>query len=223
MHVSQLLIYFQILETIFENEYFIIIPVNHSTLVVYKAMTMTMPMNPRSLMQMSAVAVSAAVPADKLSTIGLPRSLVEYVKGIRRCCSDHSSFLAAENGHLECLIQAHENGCIMDKFITREAAVNGHLDCLVYAHENGCELEKFVTIMAAENGHLDCLVYAHENGCVMDKFVAGAAAARGHLDCLKYAHKNGCAMDKFVEGEAAMAGYLACLVYVHENGRGLHF
>ena len=49
-----------------------------------------------------------------------------------------------------------------------EAAENGHLDCLKYAHENGCEWNVWTTLKAAYNGHLDCLRYAIENGCPYD-------------------------------------------------------
>ena len=45
------------------------------------------------------------------------------------------------------------------------AAEDGSLDCLLYAHENGCPWD-VITIMAAENeGNLDCLRYARVNGC----------------------------------------------------------
>jgi hypothetical protein len=46
------------------------------------------------------------------------------------------------------------------------AAENGHLECLVYAHENGCPWDGDVCAKAAEKGHLDCIKYAHENGCL---------------------------------------------------------
>ena len=45
---------------------------------------------------------------------------------------------------------------------------NGHLDCLKYAYENGCKLYKNKTeacLIAIKYGHLDCLKYLHEIGC----------------------------------------------------------
>ena len=44
---------------------------------------------------------------------------------------------------------------------TADAAKNGHLECLVYAHENGCPWNEKTCEYAAENGHLECLVYAY--------------------------------------------------------------
>jgi hypothetical protein len=46
-----------------------------------------------------------------------------------------------------------------------QAAQNGRLECLKYAHENGCPWDKLTCIYATKSGHLDCLKYAHENGC----------------------------------------------------------
>ena len=42
---------------------------------------------------------------------------------------------------------------------------NGHLECLKYAHENGCPWDWIDLFYAAQSGHLECLKYAHENGC----------------------------------------------------------
>jgi hypothetical protein len=72
---------------------------------------------------------------------------------------------AAKNGHLECLVYAHTNGCPWDELTCAKAAENGHLECLVYAHENGCPWDKWTCTYAADNGHLECLMYAEENGC----------------------------------------------------------
>ena len=43
---------------------------------------------------------------------------------------------------------------------------NGHLECLKYAHENGCPLSE-ILLCAADDGHLECLKYAHENDFVL--------------------------------------------------------
>ena len=45
---------------------------------------------------------------------------------------------AAENGHLECLKYAHENGCPWDEETCEEAAKYGHLECLKYACARKC-------------------------------------------------------------------------------------
>ena len=105
---------------------------------------------------------------------------------------------AAENGHLDCLKYAHENGCPWDRRTTYYSAENGHLDCLKYAHENRCPWDRRTTSWAAINDNLDCLKYAHENGCPWDKWTTMAAAENshfGHLDCLRYLIENGCPYD----------------------------
>jgi hypothetical protein len=138
---------------------------------------------------------------------------------------------AAENGHLDCLRYAHENGCEW-RCTASTAAKNGHLDCLRYAHENGCEWDESTTKYAAQNGHLDCLRYAHENGCAWHEETTSEAAYYGHLDCLRYAHENGCAWHEKTTTNAVChaweghyldpikieKNYLDCLRYAHENG-----
>ena len=71
------------------------------------------------------------------------------------------------------------------------AANNGRLECLKYARENGCPWDENTCTAAALHGYLECLKYAHENGCPWDEWTCEGAAEHGHLECLKYAHENG--------------------------------
>ena len=125
---------------------------------------------------------------------------------------------AAKNGHLECLVYAHQNGGEWDYRTCELAAANGHLDCLRYAHENRYRWDYLTCELAAKNGHLECLAYAHENWCMWDKWTCEAAAANGQLECLKYAHENGCPWDRRTCSYADQNGHLECLAYLHENG-----
>jgi hypothetical protein len=126
--------------------------------------------------------------------------------------------VAAENGHLDCLQFAFENGCDWDEYTSSNAAANGHLDCLRYIYQNECPWDEDTTAKAAKNGHLDCLKYAFKNGCEWDSDTTTNAAWNGHLDCLKYAHENYCPWDEDTPYRAAMGGHLDCLQYVYENG-----
>ena len=88
--------------------------------------------------------------------------------------NNNTCYYATQNGHLECLKYAHENGCPWDKSICLEASRYGHLECLKYAHENGCPWNEFTCSNASRNGHLECLKYAYNNDCpirMMDYFV----------------------------------------------------
>ncbi len=79
------------------------------------------------------------------------------------------------------------------------AALNGHLDCLIYAHENGCPWDEQTCANAALHGHFECLKYAVKNGCPWDHNTWYSATRDGHLDCLKYAVENGCPFDGYIE------------------------
>ena len=126
--------------------------------------------------------------------------------------------VAAEHGHLDCLMYAREQGCRWDASACSAAAWNGHLACLMYAHEQGCRWDASACSAAAWNGHLDCLMYAHEQGCTWDADTCYAAVWNGHLDCLMYAHEQGCTWDASTCLYAAQNGHLDCLMYAHEQG-----
>ena len=151
------------------------------------------------------------------------------------CCyklDDDTIMFAAENGHLECLRYAHENGAPWSSLTCMSAGKNGHLECLRYAHENGAPWDEWTCVNAAQNGHLECLRYAHEHGApwgpqimyaggevgVDGSLTTRNAAENGHLECLHYAHENGAPWDKHTCGNTAFYGHLACLKYAHENG-----
>ena len=46
------------------------------------------------------------------------------------------------------------------------AAQNGWLDLLIWARQNGCEWDSYICSDAAYNGHLEVLKWARQNGCV---------------------------------------------------------
>lgn len=49
------------------------------------------------------------------------------------------------------------------------AAEGGHMDVLVWAHEHGCPLSEEVCFVAAEYGRLGVLQWARENGCPLSR------------------------------------------------------
>ena len=124
---------------------------------------------------------------------------------------------AAKNGHLDCLIYAHEHGYPWRSSICDIIAKNGHLDCLKYVHSQKCPWDKITCESAAFGGHLDCLQYLHEKGCPWDEYTCSEAANNGYLDCLKYAHENLCPWNGDTCLYAAKHGHLECLKYLHEN------
>ena len=67
--------------------------------------------------------------------------------------------MAAENGHLELLKWAQENGCPWSKSTCISAARGGHLELLKWLRKNGCPWNEKIcwvaAFIAAENGHLE--------------------------------------------------------------------
>lgn len=80
------------------------------------------------------------------------------------------------------------------------AAEEGNLDCLRYAHEQGCPWGSDTCAGAAAGGHLSCLQYAHKHGCAWNSTITWKAAQHGHLECFKYALLNGCPLERIMHG-----------------------
>ena len=75
-----------------------------------------------------------------------------------------------------------------------EAAENGNLDCIKFAHENGAKWHVNVISFAFEFNHEDCLRYAIENGCPYDieddEIIAAINQLQHRLKTIKNVNKN---------------------------------
>jgi hypothetical protein len=107
----------------------------------------------------------------------------------------------------------------MNKDTARIAAENGHLDCLMYAHDNGCELPRPGRIKPTTLGQLKCIKYLHENGRVWDASLCSWLGATGQDKLLAYAHENGCPWNKSLLCHSVRTRNAKCVKYylAHEN------
>ena len=101
-------------------------------------------------------------------------------------------YRAAENGHLEILKWARENGCTWDEQTCSKAAMNGQLEILQWARSNGCPWDTGTCAYAARSNHLHILKWARENGCPWNERTCALAGFLGHLEILLWARSNGC-------------------------------
>lgn len=134
--------------------------------------------------------------------------------------------LAAQNGHLDCLIYLYEHSSRKwSKSLYWEVCIDvvdfGSLQCLQWLHENS-EVsrwwDKRIYDSAAFRGNLDCLRYLHENGCPRDPDALTTAAGHGQLDCLKYLHEQGHPLNAAAIRNATRCKQFDCLQYLHGNG-----
>lgn len=151
----------------------------------------------------------------KLSYFSMPEDIrCEYDQVVARkpnfkqCCKDMFNFFRLP-------IESRKPSDSLET--CRIAAENGHLDCLWLARENGWPWDESVAEAAAGNGNLNCLIYLHTKGCPWDSSTCSSAAAGGHLSCLKYAHEEQCAWDEDTCSSAALFCKWSCLAYAHEN------
>jgi len=98
----------------------------------------------------------------------------------------------AQDGDLEGLKAARQNGCPWDEGTCTFAAEGGHLPVLQWARQNGCPWEEETCSGAAYGGHLSVLQWARQNGCPWNEETCASAAEGGHLPLLQWARQNGC-------------------------------
>ncbi len=142
----------------------------------------------------------------------------------RNCKS--CTWTAAAYGHVECMKQAHANGCPMDFSTTLMATKYGNLHCLRYARSHGCPWDvKAILMLAASKGYLELLQYVLETASIHPNWsskVTEYAARSGDVNCLKVAHTHGCKWSQMVTYAAAENGHIDCLRYAVEKGCRLH-
>ena len=117
-----------------------------------------------------------------------------------RCYLDRESCLkicnlAAENGHLQCLIYCHENEFFWDHSTCSIASKNGHLECLRYLHQHDCLWDINTPLYAIQNGKFECFKYAIENDCPRNIYKCYHSALQyakrtKQYECLKYICEN---------------------------------
>ena len=132
---------------------------------------------------------------------------------------------AAKYGHLDILKYGCENGHNVDKKDCSYIAIeNGNLECLKYLWEENFKQPVIISTMlamAASYGHLDCLKYLHSmigDICIYSAHAAYAAARGGRIDCLSYLMDSGAPKSELICSGAAMSGNLDCLIYVRSIG-----
>ena len=142
----------------------------------------------------------------------------------RNCKS--CTWTAAAYGHVDCLKQAHSDGCPMDFSTTLMATKYGNLQCLQYARSHGCPWDvKAILMLAASKGYLELLNYVLETASIHPNWsskVTEYAARSGDVECLKIAHLRGCKWSSMVTYAAAENGHMECLRYAAEKGCRLH-
>eukprot|EP00873_Tetraselmis_striata_P038495 jgi/Tetstr1/458759/TSEL_045144.t1 len=76
---------------------------------------------------------------------------------------------AAQEGHLDVLQWAREQGCPWDEVTCAEAAGEGNLEVLQWARAQGCPWDDRTCFWAAKGGHLAALQWARAQGCPWER------------------------------------------------------
>jgi hypothetical protein len=75
---------------------------------------------------------------------------------------------AADGGHLEGLLHAHECGCCLEQVTLRDASQRQERGCLHYAHKHGCSIlpDTPTNILVKDLQQRDCVREAKEDLCL---------------------------------------------------------
>lgn len=125
---------------------------------------------------------------------------------------------AAQNGHLEIIKWATENGCPWSVHTIFSSVYSGKLEILKWLRENGCEWNATICLNAARNGYLEILQWVYQNGCPWDDRTCAEAAENGHLEILQWVHQNGCPWNFRTCSYAALNGHFEIIKWARENG-----
>jgi hypothetical protein len=127
----------------------------------------------------------------------------------------------AEVGSFEKLQWLHlEQGCPLDKEITKLAAKQGDLDILIWARSRGCEWQaNRVPNWAAQSGNIDMLDWLmDENAIVFTAETMRCAASTGDLYMCQFLQEVDCDWNEAVAAEACCSGNLELVQWLHDNG-----
>lgn len=123
--------------------------------------------------------------------------------------------IAANYGHLDCLMYAAENSCIFDVNTCYLAAMNGHVSCLKYFYEHGAPIRYDSCEAAVRNGHIGCVEYlvrckaeTFQNNKTLSKMACRVGNVE-MLHCLL--NTAGCPADAEVASAAAAFDRIECL------------
>lgn len=133
-------------------------------------------------------------------------------------------FMAAVNGHLDCLqhvgelglLPAEETACTS---VLAQVSKLGHLEVVKYLHNLGIPLDGHIFNCAASSGNLPMVQYMHEQGGELNVELSTHAACSCHVDILRYLHEHSCPWDtESIFKVTATCGRCACLKYLLDNG-----
>jgi len=103
---------------------------------------------------------------------------------------------AADNGDLNLLKEAMENGCPVNYLTAGFAAKNGHFDCVKYMVEKGVvDLRDDICRSAVLGNQMEILKYLQEKGYKLTMECFEIAYQYGYYEMLKYLGDNKCPYD----------------------------
>jgi hypothetical protein len=122
---------------------------------------------------------------------GIDRGIVPVIKlasGVNEYHNSDVEIIAFMQKYLD------NSGTVSFKLVCRKAAQNGHVEVLRWAYENGSEYVNANSCgyWAVRCGHIDVLEWAVQNGCVVNRVLFNAAIIHNQTDISAWLQTNYC-------------------------------
>lgn len=131
-------------------------------------------------------------------------------------------------GHLDVLIWASRNGCMLDGYTIVSAINEGHLHILQWMYDNNYKFYNwtYYYILSAEKGHMNILRWLYGLSCSLDKSnvrmyilsASYAAIRKGHMSVFDWCLGNGCMINRTHSECAVENGNITALKWLIERG-----
>jgi len=133
--------------------------------------------------------------------------------------SKFAFYIAAENGHYECVLQAYEKKYSIDVWACMAAAKKGHLKILKFLYSKNFPWYEDTPYYAAKYGQYKCLKFAIKHRCPLNKETIIIAAKNGEFECLQLLytelHENKCLWDATVFAAGVQSGKINILKFLY--------
>lgn len=126
---------------------------------------------------------------------------------------------AAANGDTESLLVFHQCGLFLKHEAWAKAAEQGHVNCLLFALDQGYQLRDSVLEVAVCNGHLACVELLVQRGLPQNPYLHSTQPpSPAHKQCIQLMINMGVEIDRQTLVIAANRGDLNFVRWLFERG-----
>jgi hypothetical protein len=125
-------------------------------------------------------------------------AMIEFLRQHGTPWDEFTTNMALERGHIPMLQWLFEHHAVFNsKKVYAIPAENGNLQVLKWARDNGFTMTENDSAAAANGGQLECLQFLHRNGCPWSEMVPKNAINGKHFSLVEWALENECPISEY--------------------------